>query len=422
MSPRRKASHSKYLSNRASLIDGGIPRGLGRYTLSLFSSPRTAKLERNFAAELVATLNLDSREAFFYSSARAAFLDYIVSKGIGKGDEVLLPASTCSVMVEIVLASGASPTFYDIEEETYSGNLQELIHHVTSRTRAVVIQHSFGIPSPLVDAVPALHRLGLVVVEDCAVGIGSSRNGRVIGSFGDATILSFGHSKPINGFLGGALLVNFGTNGLTIGTAKRLSVIQRALSFFFMVLHHCFANRRSNQAMNIANLGVGLGLRLGFSVSPYLRTRDSSTRLKNPQQIIRRMPRFALVRASLSLSKWADEISLRREILQRYLHSVSADSVPKAYFDPKNEIEPFRLLGYCKRKDDWIGELDALLDTSQVWFRAPIVAAEVPLSALGYEEGSCPSAEKLSPTVYNLPTWISEKQLLNYLAILTTKL
>ena len=61
-----------------------------------------------------------------YASARMAFFDLMLSLGVGKDDEVILPGATCSVMVNAVLRVGATPIFADIDPDTFGSSHVEI--------------------------------------------------------------------------------------------------------------------------------------------------------------------------------------------------------------------------------------------------------------------------------------------------------
>ena len=65
---------------------------------------------------------------------------------IGNGDEVIIQASNCSVMVNAVLRIGATPVFADIDINTLGTDPKSVSNLTTSKTKLIGAQHSFGIP------------------------------------------------------------------------------------------------------------------------------------------------------------------------------------------------------------------------------------------------------------------------------------
>jgi len=78
---------------------------------------------------------------------------------------------------------------------------------ITDQTKAIMIQHTLGIPADI-DAIRDIcQRHHLLFIEDCAHALGASYKGQKCGTFGDMAIFSFGRDKIISSVNGGALLI-----------------------------------------------------------------------------------------------------------------------------------------------------------------------------------------------------------------------
>ena len=77
--------------------------------------------------------------------------------GIGSGDEVIVTAFTCSVVVHAVRLSGAVPVFAEVDPETLGLSADGLEARIGKRTKAIIAQHSFGLPCRI-EAITALAR------------------------------------------------------------------------------------------------------------------------------------------------------------------------------------------------------------------------------------------------------------------------
>ena len=141
-----------------------------------------------------------------FAAGRMAFYAVLKALGVGSGDEVILPGFTCSVMPNAVWRTGARPVFADIEAETFGSCASGIAAKITSRTKAVVAQHSFGIPCNIPEIVELCRKRGLALIEDCAITLDSAYDGKKVGNWGDAAIFSTDHSKPLNTLVGGFLL------------------------------------------------------------------------------------------------------------------------------------------------------------------------------------------------------------------------
>jgi len=119
---------------------------------------------------------------------------------IGPGDEVVTVANTAVPTVAAVRATGATPVFVDVEEETALLDVTRLEAALGPRTRCLLPVHLFG---QMVDMAPLLacaRRHGLAVVEDCAQACGATYQGHPAGSLGDAGAFSFYPTKVLGAF------------------------------------------------------------------------------------------------------------------------------------------------------------------------------------------------------------------------------
>jgi dTDP-4-amino-4,6-dideoxygalactose transaminase len=120
--------------------------------------------------------------------------------GIGRGDEVVVPANTFVATAEAVLLAGARPRFADVDPGTLLITAESLEAVVTPATRAVMVVHLYG-QTPDMDAIRACaDRLGIAVVEDAAQAQGATWGGHRAGSLGVAGCFSFYPGKNLGAF------------------------------------------------------------------------------------------------------------------------------------------------------------------------------------------------------------------------------
>ena len=128
--------------------------------------------------------------------------------GIGPGDEVITTPISWVATANVILEVGATPVFADIDPLTRNIDLAKLEAAITARTKAVIPVYLAGKPLDMdrLYAIAARHKLR--VIEDAAQAIGSSWQGRPIGSFGDFVSFSFQANKNITTSEGGCLVMN----------------------------------------------------------------------------------------------------------------------------------------------------------------------------------------------------------------------
>lgn len=131
------------------------------------------------------------------ASGTAALTLALKAAGIGRGDEVIVPAHTFIASALGVLHAGATPVFCDVEEATGLIDMESARTAITSRTAAVLPVHLYGQPCDMETVCSFATRHGLAVFEDAAQAHGASSNGRRTGSFGTAAAFSFYPSKNL---------------------------------------------------------------------------------------------------------------------------------------------------------------------------------------------------------------------------------
>lgn len=122
--------------------------------------------------------------------------------GIGPGDEVILPSYVCAAPWQAVQRVGAQARLVDIEPETFQIDADLVRAAITSRTRAIIVPHLFGLPADLT----RLAQLGVPLIEDCAQTLGAMEQGRAVGSVGVLTVCSFYANKLLCAGEGGMVL------------------------------------------------------------------------------------------------------------------------------------------------------------------------------------------------------------------------
>lgn len=126
--------------------------------------------------------------------------------GIGRGDEVIVPAFTFVATIQAITATGAKPVFCDIHADDLNIDVGDARKRITKKTRAILPVHYRGIPCDM-DAIHALaQNHDLHVVEDAAHAFGSSYKKKKIGSFGELACFSFDPIKNISCGEGGAVV------------------------------------------------------------------------------------------------------------------------------------------------------------------------------------------------------------------------
>lgn len=118
--------------------------------------------------------------------------------GVGKGDEVIVPANSFIATALAVLRAGATPVLVDCDPQHYLMTAESVACKLSSATRVLVPVHLFGQMAP-VEQLKALDP-NLLVIEDAAQAHGARRLGRAAGSWGDAGAISFYPGKNLGAY------------------------------------------------------------------------------------------------------------------------------------------------------------------------------------------------------------------------------
>jgi perosamine synthetase len=166
----------------------------------------TGPVTEAFEKELAAYAGVKFAKAV--NSGTSAILLALLACGVRPGDEVIVPAFTCVATLNPIEQIGARPVPVDIEQETFAINPAGLARAVTQKTKAVLAVHLFGLPAPMHRIADAIPSGKIEVIEDAALGLGGRIQGRPVGGFGTAAILSFHPRKLITTGEGGMVLTD----------------------------------------------------------------------------------------------------------------------------------------------------------------------------------------------------------------------
>jgi perosamine synthetase len=132
----------------------------------------------------------------------------LVTKGIGPGDEVLVPDLTFVATASAVRHAGAEPVLIDVRRDDWCMDPELVESAITARTKAMIPVHLFGHPARMDELRSIARRHGLFVLEDAAEAHGATCQGRRVGSLGDAAAFSFYGNKLVTTGEGGAITTN----------------------------------------------------------------------------------------------------------------------------------------------------------------------------------------------------------------------
>ncbi len=153
----------------------------------------------------------NSRYAVGVSSGTEAIFLALLSLGIGKGDEVIVPAFTYIATALAISYTGAKPVFVDIDEKTYNIDSEEIEKAITKNTKVIIPVHLYGQPANMPAVLQIAKQYNLRVIEDAAQAHGatikfSGGNEYKTGNMGDIGCFSFYPSKNLGAMGDGGMI------------------------------------------------------------------------------------------------------------------------------------------------------------------------------------------------------------------------
>ncbi len=160
--------------------------------MQLFLGPRQRAFEADFAAYCEAT------DCISMSNGTDALELALRALGVGPGDEILTQPNSFIATAEAISATGATPTFADVDERTATLDPVEVAKRITPRTKAIIPVHLYGRPADMA----GLRKVAgaIPIIEDACQAHGARYQGRRAGSLGELACFSFYFSKNLGAY------------------------------------------------------------------------------------------------------------------------------------------------------------------------------------------------------------------------------
>jgi CDP-6-deoxy-D-xylo-4-hexulose-3-dehydrase len=156
--------------------------------------------------KFVTTTNSGSSANLLALSALTS--DKLGDRALKEGDEVITVAASFPTTVNPIIQNNLVPVFVDIEIPTYNIDIKLMENAITEKTKAIMLAHTLGNPFNLEKIMEIAKAHNLWVIEDCCDALGSKYNGKMVGTFGDVSTLSFYPAHHMTMGEGGAVLTN----------------------------------------------------------------------------------------------------------------------------------------------------------------------------------------------------------------------
>ncbi|MCX6794247.1 MAG: aminotransferase class I/II-fold pyridoxal phosphate-dependent enzyme [Candidatus Gottesmanbacteria bacterium] len=351
--------------------------------------PASGKVEAWFRKYLVTTCTVS------FNSGRSALLGILKAFGVGHGDEVIVQAFTCVAVPNSVRWAGAMPVYADIGG-SYNLDPMDVEKKITKNTRAIIVQHTFGVPAKIKEIIFIAAKHNVIVIEDCAHSLGTT------GRLGDAAFFSFGRDKVVSSVFGGLATIRADhPKQISVLKAYHKKLTTPSVGWIFQQILHPVA---FSIILPLYRLGVGKAILvilqrlrlLSFPVYP------EEKEGRQPNDFPAKYPNALAILLLKQLKKLERFNKQRQGISRMYGSDFSYLRFPRLVDNPKETIAK------AKKHGILLGN----------WYHNVIDPSGVDFARAGYKKGSCPQAEETAKHIINLPTRISPREAQRVLAAL----
>jgi dTDP-4-amino-4,6-dideoxygalactose transaminase len=339
-----------------------------------------------------------------YYRGRVAQAAILKALDIGQGDKVAIQAFSCLAVPESVYATGAEPLYVDIEPNGYNMCPNSLSTRITKDTKAIILQHTFGIPANIDEIMAISADSSIPIIEDCCHTLQGKYKSQLLGTFGIAAFYSFEWGKPIAVGLGGSASIN----DLDLKT----KILEDYCDFSYPNLikqlkielqYHAFKLLyRPNWYWPVRSAFHWLS-RLGAAEGNFNELEDITN--GNVEDFSKKMAWLVVHRFNKKYSS-LDKISAHSlQVAKFYQTEIKTDAVIHPIIPKDSDVIFARYPLRVKQKNEFLKYAKKENIEFADWYATPIHPLTLAqASAIGYEPGSCPNAELRSSEIISLPT------------------
>jgi len=348
---------------------------------------------------------LGVKHAISFNSGRSAFLAILRGLQLEVNKEVLLQAFTCNAASNPIIWAGLKPIYEDVSENDFNIDIKNLKRKLTAQSRALVVQHTFGLPVNLDEVLQFCKENNLLLIEDCAHSLGASYKGKKVGTFGKAAFFSFSRDKVISSVYGGMVVTDDDELAKKIGDYREKIGYSSSFWIIQQLLHPVLMNRIVLPTYSFLGKYLLVLFQWLNILSKAVHWKEK--RGKRPDYFPRKLPNALALLALNQFKKLERFNGHRKEIAQFYF-----DNLEKSVFIlpalPKDREHIFlrftvrhpnahQIIMEAWKRNILIGD----------WYTTAIAPYDTKMEKLEYYPGNCPKAEELAKQTLNLPTHIN---------------
>ncbi|MCL1850910.1 MAG: DegT/DnrJ/EryC1/StrS family aminotransferase [Bacteroidetes bacterium] len=374
-----------------------------------------SNIETTYKKDIAACLDTDANRIFLYWKGRVALYALLKTMGVGKDDEVILPAFTCVVVANAIIYLGAKPIYVDIDLQTYNARFENIKKAVTPKTKVIICQNTFGLSSDIDKITTFAKEQNIFTIEDCTHGFGGYYNQKPNGTYCDAAFYSTQWNKPFSTGTGGVALVNNDNlpeilqivNQELINPSLKQKI---SLKFLYFVREKLLNEHTYWLLVKLYRFLSRHNLVLGSSSGEEINS------IEMPPNYFMKLSDIQIKKGIKNLRSLPETLVARKEnahIYTEYLMNRNKNYVPFSLFENhsflkypllvKNKEEVFRV---AEKHQIALGE----------WFCSPIHPVQKDFELWKLDTVLYPNADYASKHIVNLPTEIKDmNKVLNFL-------
>jgi dTDP-4-amino-4,6-dideoxygalactose transaminase len=167
--------------------------------------PGTVKDSEKLKEKIKSMYNI--KYAFDFNLGRSAMQIALRSFCLSRNDEVILSTYSCRGVIEPIIREGLKPVLVDIDNN-FNISPESIERSITKKTKVIIMSHLYGRAAQIEKILAIAKKHNLYVIDDAAQVVGLKHKNKMVGTFGDIGILSFGIGKSISATGGGILITN----------------------------------------------------------------------------------------------------------------------------------------------------------------------------------------------------------------------
>jgi len=235
-----------------------------------------------FEGEFASYLGIDN--AIAVSSGTAALHLAVKALKIGPGDEVILPTFAMIACANAIRYVGAKPVFVDSEASTWNIDPMKIEEKITSRTKAIMVTHTYGHPADMDPIMEIAEDYNLYVIEDASEALGAKYKGRNVGTIGHIACFSLYANK----------IITTGEGGMVVTENSKLARVIRSLrdQCYDLERRKWLIHNDIGYSYRMTNIQAAIGLAQLERIDDFIKRHRRNARLYNT--LLRSLPGITL--------------------------------------------------------------------------------------------------------------------------------